>query len=356
MRQLFFFNLNFRYPITQPVVSAPFPTLSASQASDFARLGLDNVRREYPHYLQHMLNGAADARTPRALHPAFYGSYDWHSCVHQHWMLIRLALMFADLPERAAIDQVLREHLTEDNMRAEAAYFRAPGRGFFERPYGWAWLLKLAQEVRVYDPALEANMAPLVTYIRSGFMRYLRALTHPVRNGVHGNTAVAVALVLGHARAHDDQELKLFCTSRAAYWYGHDRDYPAHYEPSGEDFYSPCLVEAGLMARILPREQFLSWFDRYLPRLAQGEPFNLLRPAPVSDPTDPKIAHLIGLNLNKGWVWRRLSGLFAPEDPRRALSSDAANAHYAAALPLLDAQDFNRAHWLTSFAVYTLTE
>ena len=335
---------------------APFPTLSPEQASEFAQLGLANIRREFPHYLQHMLNAPGDARTPRELHPAFYGSYDWHSCVHQHWMLARLALMFPALPERAEIDRVLHEHLTAENLQVEVEYFRAPGREFFERPYGWAWLLKLAQEIQAYDARLEANMAPLVTYIRAGFMRYLRALTHPVRNGVHGNTAVAVALALGHARAHDDQDFKLFCTARAAFWFGHDRDYPAHYEPSGEDFYSPCLVEAGLMARILPREQFLRWFDRFLPRLAQGDPANLLRPAPVSDPTDPKIAHLIGLNLNKGWVWRRLSGIFSLEDPRRALAADAANAHYDAALPLLGAQDFNRAHWLSSFAVYTLTE
>lgn len=332
------------------------PALTAAQASAYARLGLENIQREYPHYLQHMLNRPEDARTPRELHPAFYGSYDWHSCVHQHWMLVRLSLMFPDLPERAEIDSHLREHLTAENMAVEAAYFRGPGREFFERPYGWAWLLKLAQEIRAYDPTLWSNMDPLVSHIRSGFMRYLRNLTHPIRNGVHGNTAVAVALALGHARAHDDQELKLFCTARAAYWFGHDADYPGHYEPSGEDFYSPCLVEAGLMARILPREQFLQWFGRFLPHLAHGLPANLLKPAPVSDPTDPKIAHLIGLNLNKGWVWRRLSGLFASDDPRRALAGEAAAKHYAAALPLLDAHDFNRSHWLPSFAVYTLTE
>jgi len=337
-------------------VSVTFPALTREQASAYARLGLANIRREYPHYLQHMLNAAGDARPPRELHPAFYGSYDWHSCVHQHWMLVRLAIMFPDLPERDAIRTVLAEHLTAANMKTEAAYFQAPGREFFERPYGWAWLLKLAQEVRAYDAALSANMAPLVTYIRTGFMRYLRNLTHPVRNGVHGNTAVAVALALGHARANDDQEMKLFCTARAAYWFGHDTDYPGHYEPSGEDFYSPCLVEAGLMARILPREQFLKWFDKFLPRLAQGHPASILRPAPVSDPTDPKIAHLIGLNLNKGWVWRRLTGVFDAGDPRRALAAEAAQRHFDAALPLLDEQDFNRSHWLPSFAVYTLTE
>jgi len=338
------------------VVNDPYPALTPAQASAFARLGLANVEREYPHLLQHMLNGPEDVRDVRALHPAFYGSYDWHSCVHQHWMLARLAIMFPALPERPAIDRVLRAHLTRDNMEAETEYFRAPGRQFFERPYGWAWLLKLAQEIGGYDREMERNLAPLVDYIRAGFMRYLRNLTHPVRNGVHGNTAVAVALALGHARAHDDQEMKLLCTARAAYWFGHDTDYPGHYEPSGEDFFSPCLTEAGLMARILPRDQFLAWFDKFLPRLTAGQPASILNPAPVSDPTDPKIAHLIGLNLNKGWVWRRLAGMFAADDPRRMLAQRAALSHFNAALPLLGEEDFHRAHWLSSFAVYSLTE
>ena len=335
---------------------APFPTLDPAQASAFARLGLANVRREYPHLIQHMLNGPEDLMEVRALHPAFYGSYDWHSCVHQHWMLTRLAVMFPQLPERPAIERVLREHLTRENMEREAEYFRAPGRQFFERPYGWGWFLKLAQEVGSLDRQLEENLDPLVDYIRDGFMRYLRNLSHPVRNGVHGNTAVAVALALGHARSHDDQEFKLLCTARAAYWFGHDTDYPAHYEPSGEDFFSPCLTEAGLMARILPREQFLKWFDKFLPRLAQGEPRNLLRPAKVSDPRDPKIAHLIGLNLNRGWVWRRLAAFWPEGDARRTHAEEAASAHFAAAMPLLDSEDFHRSHWLPSFAVYSLTE
>ncbi len=333
-----------------------FPTLTLSQASAFARLGLANVRREYPHLLQHMLNGPEDVMEVRALHPAFYGSYDWHSCVHQHWMLTRLAILFPELPERPEIDRVLRAHLTRENMERETEYFRAPGRQFFERPYGWAWFLKLAQEMSGYDERLVENMDPLVDYIRDGFMRYLRNLMHPVRNGIHGNTAVAVALALGHARAHDDQELKLLCTARAAYWFGHDEDYPAHYEPSGEDFFSPCLTEAGLMARILPREQFLVWFGKYLPHLARGEPANLLKPVPVSDPRDPKIAHLVGLNLNKAWVWRRLAAFLPSGDARRTFATAAALAHYEAALPLLGEEDFHRAHWLSSFAVYTLTE
>ena len=330
--------------------------LDPVRASDFARLGLLSVQREYPHLLQHALNGPGDAQTPRALHPAFYGSYDWHSCVHQHWMLVRLVRIFPTLPERAEIDRVLRAHLTAENLAAEAAYLATPGHETFERPYGWAWLLKLSQELRAYDATLAQNLAPLVAVIRAGFVRYLRTLPHPVRHGVHGNTAFAMSFALNFARSVDDQELKLLCTGRAAAWFGHDADYPAQYEPGGEDFFSPALVEAGLMARILPQPAFVKWFDRFLPRLALGEPAGLLKPVAVSDPSDPRIGHLIGLNLNRAWVWRRLAKILPGGDARIALIETAAERHFAAALPQLSETDFSRAHWLTSFAVYTLTE
>ncbi len=332
------------------------PTLTPAQASRWARLGLDNVQREFPHLLQHMLNGPEDARPPRALHPAFYGSYDWHSCVHQHWMLVRLIRVFPDLPERPEMAAVLSRHLTKANLEAEAAYFGAANRGLFERPYGWAWLLKLDQELRSHYPVLAANLAPLVHVIREGFMAYFPTLTHPIRSGVHSNTAFAMAFALGWARATDDQDLKLLCTSRAASWFGHDRDYPGHLEPGGEDFISPALIEAGLMARILPQPVFVNWFDKFLPRLAEGEPRSLLVPAPVSNPADPKIGHLIGLNLNRAWVWRRLAGILPAGDPRIPVMQEAAQLHYAAALPLLSEDDYHRAHWLASFAVYALTE
>ena len=334
----------------------PYSQLDFARATDFARLGLQSVQREFPHLLHHVLQGPEEAQVARVLHPAFYGSYDWHSCVHQHWMLVRLVRIFPDLPERAEIDRVLREHLTPANLGAEASYLATPGHESFERPYGWAWLLKLAQELRAYDPALAQILAPLVTVIRAGFLRYLRALTHPVRHGVHSNTAFAISFALNHARSVGDQELKLLCTSRAASWFGHDSDYPAHLEPGGEDFFSPALVEAGLMARILPQMAFIQWFDRFLPRLAKSEPNCLLEPVEVSDPSDPRIGHLIGLNLNRAWVWRRLATILPAGDPRIPLMEGAARRHFAAALPQLSETDFSRAHWLTSFAVYTLTE
>ena len=333
------------------------PLLTAAQASAFARLGLDNVRRSYPHLLQHVLRDESDAQQQqRALHPAFYGSYDWHSCVHQHWMLVRLVRIHPGLPERAEIDRVLHEHLTAENITREAGYLRAPERAAFERPYGWAWLLKLAQELRLHDPVLAQNLRPLVAVIREGFLSYLPVLAHPVRHGVHANTAFATAMALNYARAVDDQELKLLCTSRAATWFGHDRDYPAHLEPSGEDFFSPALVEAGLMARILPAEAFAQWFTHFLPGLADGWPAVLLHPVAVDQPSDPRLGHLIGLNFNRAWVWRRLAGVLRPGDARVEIATTAAERHFAAALPLLDAGDFHRAHWLASFAVYALTE
>lgn len=337
-------------------MSSPLPSLSLELASSFARLALENVQREFPRLEHHVLHSAADARTPRELHPAFYGSYDWHSCVHQHWMLVRLARVMPRLPERAEIDAILRAHLSAENIAVETAYLAAPGRTAFERPYGWAWLLKLEQELRSYDPRLAQNLRPMALVVREGFVDYLRALTYPVRHGVHANSAFATAFALNWARSVDDQTLKLLCTSRAAAWFGHDRDYPGHLEPNGEDFFSPALVEAGLMGRILPQAAFAQWFHRFLPHLESGQPASLLQPAAVSNPSDPKIAHLIGLNLNRAWVWRRLTGLLPEGDPVGRVCEAAAVRHFEAAMPLLDAEDFHRAHWLASFAVYALTE
>ncbi len=337
-------------------MSSTFPTLSTSQAAEFARQGLANVRREFPHLLTHALNDETDARAPRALHPAFYGSYDWHSSVHQHSMLARLARLFPELSERAGIDRLLRENLSAENIAVEAAYLQQPGRGFFERPYGWAWLLKLAEELFRYDKELARNLAPLVAVVREGLLAYLPALTHPIRHGVHNNTAFAVKLALDYARTTDDQELKLFCTSRMAYWFGHDTDYGARWEPSGEDFLSPALTEAEVMAAVLPPDNFSRWLSRFLPNLHTGEPVKLFTPVRVSNPSDPKIAHLIGLNLNRAWCWRRLSLSLAQSDPRQERALEAAVRHLEAALPMIDVNDFNRAHWLASFAVYALTE
>jgi hypothetical protein len=251
---------------------------------------------------------------------------------------------------------VLGEHLTGDNLEEEAVYLRAPGRTFFERPYGWAWLLKLAEEMLRYDADLARNFAPIIAVVREGLFAYLPSLLHPVRHGIHNNTAFAVKLVIDYTRVADDQQLKLFCTSRMAYWFGHDTDYQARWEPSGEDFLSPALTEAEVMASVLPTDNFGFWLGRFLPRLAEAQPAGLFEPVRVSNPTDPKIAHLIGLNLSRAWCWRRIASALPEADPRHASAREAAARHLNAALPLISPEDFNRAHWLASFAVYALTE
>jgi hypothetical protein len=192
--------------------------------------------------------------------------------------------------------------------------------------------------------------------MREGLLTYLNSLTHPVRHGVHNNTAFAVKLTIDYTRAADDQELKLFCTSRMAYWFGHDANYSAQWEPSGEDFLSPALTEAEVMASVLPPENFSRWLGRFLPNLHTGEPVRLFTPVRVSNPNDPKIAHLIGLNLNRAWCWRRIALALPESDPRQNRAREAARRHLEAAIPLLSTEDFNRAHWLASFAVYALTE
>jgi hypothetical protein len=192
--------------------------------------------------------------------------------------------------------------------------------------------------------------------VREGLFNYLPSLLHPVRHGVHNNTAFAVKLVIDYTRLADDQQLKLFCTSRMAYWFGHDADYQARWEPSGEDFLSPALTEAEVMAAVLPTDNFGAWLGRFLPRLVEAQPASLLTPVTVSNPADPKIAHLIGLNLSRAWCWRRIASALPESDRRHGMARDAATRHLEAALPMITLEDFNQAHWLASFAVYALTE
>ena len=330
--------------------------LTPDMASAFARIALGHVEREYPNKLDHVLHGPDDLRGPRDLHPIFFGSFDWHSCVHGYWTLARVLRLQPAIPEADAIRALFDRAFTPAKALAERVYLDRPSSRAFERPYGWAWLLKLAEELLRYDTALAAHLAPLVTIMRDGLFAYLPSLTHPVRHGVHNNTAFAVKLAIDYTRAADDQELKLFCTSRMAYWFGHDTDYGARWEPSGEDFLSPALTEAEVMAAVLPPDNFSRWLSRFLPNLHTGEPVRLFTPVRVSNPSDPKIAHLIGLNLNRAWCWRRLALSLAESDPRQGRAREAALRHLEAALPLLSAEDFHRAHWLASFAVYALTE
>ncbi len=330
--------------------------MSQEQASSFARLALQGVGKEYPNKPGDVLNDEKDARPPRALHPAFYGSFDWHSSVHGHWMLVRLLRLFPDLPERKEARSVLAEHLSADNLRAEADAFARPSAASFERPYGWAWLLKLAEELHGWDDpdacGWSKNLRPLADAIAARFVAYFPKQTYPIRSGVHQNTAFALGFALDYARAVGDEGLRRLVEERGRAYFGKDAGVPAAWEPDGADFLSPSLEEADLMRRVLPPEEFRAWFRGFLPDLAKGEPKNLLEPAKVTDRADPQLVHLDGLNLSRAWCMRRLAAALAEDDPARKVLAKSAARHAEAALGHVASGDYAGEHWLASFAVY----
>ena len=329
--------------------------LTEDMAGRFAAIALGHVTREYPNKLSHALASAADVRRPRELHPVFYGSYDWHSCVHAYWMLARLLRRFPDMAPAAAIRTLFDAQITPDAVAGECAYLLPPSARGFERPYGWAWLLKLAAELAGHENSgWSGTLAPLAGIFAERFREFLPKATYPVRVGTHFNTAFALALAMDYAKAAGDADLAALLRRTAEGWYGADADCQA-WEPGGDDFLSSALIEVECMRRLLPRERFLAWLDRFLPRLGMREPETLFRPAAVSDRSDGKIAHLDGLNLSRAWCWRSLAAALPAGDPRRAVAMEAATLHLAAGLPHL-ADDYMGEHWLASFAVLALDE
>jgi hypothetical protein len=334
-------------------------TLTASLAASFAQMALANVVREYPGKADHVFSGPNDVQSPRALHPAFHGSFDWHSCVHMHWLLARVRRLIPDLPRRDAIDDVFDRHLTPDNIEAECAYLERPESLAFERTYGWAWLLELAHELKRTNDAdaqrWSAALAPLADAIVRRYLAYLPVQRYPLRTGLHANSAFGLLFALDYARAADESALEASCTETARRWFGHDRNVPAAWEPSGADFLSPALVEADLMQRILPADMFAVWLDGFLPGLAHCDPATLFVPAVVDDRSDPFIVHLDGLNLARAWSFRSIAAALPADDPRITVLYETADRHLAAGINGLTSDDFVGTHWLASFAMLALT-
>jgi hypothetical protein len=343
----------------RPPGSQKVLTMNREQASAFARLALKGLAKEYPNKPADVLNSPADVRNPRTVHPAFYGCYDWHSAVHGHWMLARLLRLFPDLSEKQQIRAVLAEHLTAKNLRAEADYFARPNTQAFERPYGWAWLLKLTEELHGWDDsdakAWAQNVQPLADVIVARYLSYFPKQTYPIRSGVHPNTAFGLAFALDYARAVGHAKLRALVEERSRTYFGKDVKVPAAWEPDGADFFSPSLLEANLMRRVLAPAEFRTWFRDFLPEVARGEPRSLLDPAKVTDRSDPQLVRLDGLNLSRAWCLRGIAASLPNDDPAGKVLLESAARHAEAALPHVASGDYAGEHWLASFAVYLLS-
>jgi len=331
--------------------------LTGNLAATFADIALAHVTREYPGKMDHVLTGPQDVQTPGALHPAFHGSFDWHSCVHGFWLLARLLRSFPELPQCGQIRGLFERQLSATRLAAELDYFHRPMQENFERPYGWVWLLMLAAELRRHDSA-EArqwldNLTPLSRELSLRLGRYFSRLPYPIRAGTHPNSAFAAALAIEYSEICGDEALRTLVRARAAAFFAADTDCRP-LEPSGNDFHSPALIEMECMRRALDRSAFLAWLDRFLPDMAVRRPGVLFDPVAVADHADPQIGHLDGLNFSRAWCWRSLAGALPPGDPRARLALASADAHIAQSLPHLR-DDYAGEHWLATYALLALT-
>jgi len=342
------------------------PNFDVHVAERFAKLALACVEKEYPNKISHVLNSDADVAPPRKLTPAFCGCYDWHSSVHGHWLLVRLVRTFPDASFAKPAREVLLKSLTAGNLKQEAAYLRGKGRASFERPYGLSWLLQLCAELREWDDSqareMSANLRPLEEAAVERLKTWLPKLSHPVRIGEHDQTAFGLGLMLDYARTVGDEAFAKLVTDSARIFFLADKNCPLAYEPSGEDFLSPCLGEADVMRRVLSQKEFASWLKEFLPQIpatpAQSEaPTVDWLPVTVSpDPSDPKLAHLDGLNLSRAWMLEGILSALPADDPRRFHLSAAAEAHRRAGFAAVTGEHYEGGHWLGSFAVYLTTQ
>jgi hypothetical protein len=345
------------------LASKPAPAGSAfdtKAAERFADLALACVHKEYPNHIQHTMNSDADVAPPRKLTPAFYGCYDWHSSVHGHWLLARLVRTFPQASFAQAGREALRQSLTAENIAQEAAYLKGQGRASFERPYGLAWLLQLTAELREWDDPqaheMAANLHPLEEAALARLNDWLPKLSNPVRIGEHSQTAFAMGLILDYAHVTDNAKFAHLLMSKSRQFFLDDRNCPLAYEPSGEDFLSPCLGEADLMRRVLPTGDFAGWLRTFLPQLSKAKNESWLLPVVSPDPSDPKLAHLDGLNLSRAWMLEGIASGLPPKDKRLRIIIATAEAHRRAGLTAVTGEHYEGGHWLGSFAVYLVTK
>jgi len=342
-------------PAGEPVT----PRLDAQQAESFARLALANIGHEYPAKLDHVLSGDESLAPPRALFPVFHGSFDWHSCVHGHWMLARLLRLHPGLGSAPEIRRLFDTRFTETSVTCELAYLTRPESAAFERTYGWAWLLKLCEELtllRTDDGSRWRRvLAPLADAFVARYFDYLPKATYPIRHGVHSNSAFGLCFALDYARTCGFEALGDLVIVKARAWFGGDTDAPAAWEPSGTDFLSPSLIEADLMRRMLPADAFGEWLQGFLPGIVSEQPASLFAPVSVSDRSDGYIVHLDGLNLSRAWCWEAIAAALPLSDARAAIARSAATRHRRAGMEGVASGDYAGDHWLATFAVLSMT-
>jgi hypothetical protein len=330
----------------------PAMKITLEDANRLSKLPLSCMQVEYPNKLNQVIEGNEDLQSPKALHPAFYGCFDWHSSVHGHWSLVSLLKQFPDLENREEIESKLLENISKENIEQELAYFHKKYNKSFERTYGWAWLLKLAEELHTWDKPiareLESNLQPLTDYVANAYLDFLPKLNYPIRVGEHTNTAFGLTYAFDYAETVGDDKLKNLIAKRAKDFYLADMDCPISWEPSGFDFLSPCLEEADIMRRVLPKEEFKTWLGKFLPQL-QSENF-ALETGRVSDRTDGKLVHLDGVNFSRAWCFYGIANEF----PEYAHLKRVANAHINYSLPSIVDDNYEGTHWLGSFAIYAL--
>lgn len=325
------------------------PAFDAAEAQRFARLALECVHKEYPNKIAHSMNGDADLKPPRELTPAFYGCYDWHSAVHGHWLLARLARLFPREQFAAEARRALAKSLTREHIQQEVRYLTAEGRGSFERPYGLAWLLQLTAELREWeDPQAKewaGALGPLEQAVVARLSSWLPKLSRPIRTGEHNNTAFGLGLLIDYARVAGNSEFESLLLRRARDYYLKDVACPLAYEPGGEDFLSPCLAEADVMRRVLPKSEFARWWQAFAPKVE-------LEPTEVTDFSDGKLYHLAGLNLSRAWM---LEGITSALPSGEARLKSLTQRLRDAGLRAVRAEHYEGGHWLGSFAVYLVS-
>jgi len=333
-------------------------SLTEETAFGFSKLALRCIQKEYPYKPGHVINNPDDVKKPGELHPAFYGCFDWHSAVHGHWMLVKLLKKFPNMRNVNEIRSAIDKNLSAGNILKEVEYLKEPNRKSFERTYGWAWLLKLTEELYGWDDPdgrrWASNLKPLADELTSRYIDFLPRQTYPIRTGVHPNTAFGLAFALDYAEKTGNRELEKLIKERSIFYYMNDCGCPAEWEPGGEDFFSPCLLEADLMRRVLDKDKFEKWLKKFMPGLKKGEPENLFKPAVVADRTDPKIVHLDGLNLSRAWCMYGVASVLDEKCKIRKALLESAERHLKDALANVMSGHYEGEHWLASFAVYAL--